>query len=502
MWILLGDFNAVRLPEERKNSQFNHLSALDFNTFIDDVSLQEYYMRGNKFTFLAGKDKDFKLSKIDRVLVCQEFFNRWPLACLRALPGDYFDHCPLLLTVMDSNYGAKPFRWFNSWLEREGCVEVVMKAFDNCTFEGPPDVVINKKLSCIRGVLRSWWEQVLIKEGEILIHLKNDIERIEKVMEERELEEEEIWVWEECKKAMEKLRIAGTQVDWFFKGKLGNGHHLRFWKDRWFGTKALMYRWPNLYARETDKNCKICDRIVMSGSEVSLSGGWNASSSTVEEISELQDVFYMLSLVKYTGNNDSWLWDDEGKAPFSVALVKNLFRKDRDEYRSHKMKWESWVPLKVNILMWRIEMNRIPTRLALHHSHIFLTDITCPLCEVVNESSCHVLADCGFSFGVWSSIWKWCKLDPIYVFDIDDLLHIHKNIKGPKWAKKVIRGIIMTTCWAIWNARNKKVFDEYNPKVAEVVAVVKSMSFLWLKSRSRFISLLWKDWVVFPLYLM
>ncbi|PWA44358.1 RNA-directed DNA polymerase, eukaryota, Reverse transcriptase zinc-binding domain protein [Artemisia annua] len=203
-----------------------------------------------------------------------------------------------------------------------------------------------------------------------------------------------------------------------------------------------------------------------------------------------------------TGNNDSWLWDDEAKAPFSVALVKNLFRKDRYEYRSHKMKWESWVPIKVNILMWRIEMNRIPTRLALHHRHIFLTDLTCPLCEVVDESSCHVLADCGFSFCVWSSIWKWCKLDPIYVFDIDDLLHIHKNVKGPKWAKKVIRGIIMTTCWAIWNACNKKVFDEYNPKVAEVVVVVKSMSFLWHKSRSRFISLLWKDWVVFPLYLM
>ncbi|PWA44356.1 RNA-directed DNA polymerase, eukaryota, Reverse transcriptase zinc-binding domain protein [Artemisia annua] len=176
-------------------------------------SLQEYYMRENKFTFLARKEKNFKLSKIDRVLVCQEFFNRWPLACLRALPRDYSDHCPLLLTVMDSNYGAKPFRWFNSWLEREGCVEVVMKAFDNCTFEGPPDVVINKKLSCIRGVLRSWWEQVLIKEGEILIHLKNDIERIEKVMEERELEEEEILVWEECKKvSYDKSYMAEQRV--------------------------------------------------------------------------------------------------------------------------------------------------------------------------------------------------------------------------------------------------------------------------------------------------
>ncbi|PWA35034.1 RNA-directed DNA polymerase, eukaryota, Reverse transcriptase zinc-binding domain protein [Artemisia annua] len=165
MWILLGDFNAVRLPEERRNSNFNHLSAIDFNNFIDDASLQEYHMNGNKFTFLAGKDKGFKMSKIDRILVCQDFFNR------------------------------------------EGCVETVNKAFESCSFKGPADVVINKKLNFIRGALRDWWKSVLKKEGEDMAILKYDIERLEKLMEDRDLEEEEIWVWEECKKEMDQLHL-------------------------------------------------------------------------------------------------------------------------------------------------------------------------------------------------------------------------------------------------------------------------------------------------------
>ena len=78
MWILIGDFNAVRFQEERRNSEFNHISALDFNSFIDDVSLQEYSMRGNRFTFLAGKGKGVKMSKIDRVLVCRSFLIGGP----------------------------------------------------------------------------------------------------------------------------------------------------------------------------------------------------------------------------------------------------------------------------------------------------------------------------------------------------------------------------------------------------------------------------------------
>lgn len=60
MWILLGDFNNVRWQEERKNSKFKRQSALEFNSFIDDVSLQEYFMRGNKFTFMTGVGQDLK----------------------------------------------------------------------------------------------------------------------------------------------------------------------------------------------------------------------------------------------------------------------------------------------------------------------------------------------------------------------------------------------------------------------------------------------------------
>ncbi|XP_035834307.1 uncharacterized protein LOC110887623 [Helianthus annuus] len=128
-WVLLGDFNAVRFSEERKNSVFNIACARDFNDFIDSSGLVEYSMRGCKFTFLAPNSN--KHSKLDRVLVCKGFFEVWPDACLRALPRLHSDHFPLILVVTRNNFGEKPFRFFNSWLEKEGFDDIVENAVNS-----------------------------------------------------------------------------------------------------------------------------------------------------------------------------------------------------------------------------------------------------------------------------------------------------------------------------------------------------------------------------------
>ncbi|PWA70005.1 RNA-directed DNA polymerase, eukaryota, Reverse transcriptase zinc-binding domain protein [Artemisia annua] len=41
--------------------------------------------------------------------------------------------------------------------------------------------------------------------------MKEEIERIEKLMEERDLEEEEVWVWEECKKGLLQLNLSKSK---------------------------------------------------------------------------------------------------------------------------------------------------------------------------------------------------------------------------------------------------------------------------------------------------
>ncbi|XP_076928605.1 uncharacterized protein LOC143592607 [Bidens hawaiensis] len=158
-----------------------------------------------KYTFLASRGEECKLSRIDRVLVCSNVFNKWPNACVRALHRDLSDHSPLVLSLVDTTYGAKPFLWFDSWLDRAGCEELVTNVMKGCDFLGPPDVALVRKLQELINRLRGWIKKCRIKEDEDLARLKNEKEDYEIVMEDRDLEEEEVWIWSECRKSIEEI---------------------------------------------------------------------------------------------------------------------------------------------------------------------------------------------------------------------------------------------------------------------------------------------------------
>ncbi|XP_022030504.1 uncharacterized protein LOC110931417 [Helianthus annuus] len=196
-WVLLGDFNAVRGPDDRRNTGFNRVCAHDFNEFIDSVDLVEYNMRDRKYTFLASNSN--KLSKIDRVLVCRNFFDVWPDACLRALPRLLSDHCPLLLETVKRNFGPKPFRFFNSWLEKEGFAEMVDNAVASYVKEGAnPDVVLTKKFKHLRNCIKLWRSNLVSKEKKDFERDKEELDKLDQIAENRDLEEEEVWIKEEC----------------------------------------------------------------------------------------------------------------------------------------------------------------------------------------------------------------------------------------------------------------------------------------------------------------
>ncbi|XP_022019896.1 uncharacterized protein LOC110919958 [Helianthus annuus] len=196
--VLIGDFNAVRFPEERLNSMFKPRCAGNFNSFIFNSSLLEYKMQEKQFTRWAANGR--KMSKIDRALVSAEFFSKWPSTCLRALCNLFSDHCPLLLSTKSSNFGPIPFRCFNSWLGRPGYDEVVSGAASGFVGDGPPDVYLSNKLRFIKSRILNWRDELKAKEeGEVAI-AKSDLEGLQRTLEERELEEEEEWAMAEAKK--------------------------------------------------------------------------------------------------------------------------------------------------------------------------------------------------------------------------------------------------------------------------------------------------------------
>ncbi|XP_071739795.1 uncharacterized protein [Rutidosis leptorrhynchoides] len=91
-WILGGDFNEVRDPLERKNCIFKERRASWFNDFINNSRL------------------------LDVPLMESE---RKPL-----------DHCPIILRDKEIDFGPKPIKIFDEWLDEAGAEDVIKKAWN------------------------------------------------------------------------------------------------------------------------------------------------------------------------------------------------------------------------------------------------------------------------------------------------------------------------------------------------------------------------------------
>ncbi|XP_021984853.1 uncharacterized protein LOC110880685 [Helianthus annuus] len=213
LWILGGDFNSVRCIEERRNSRFNAAAANDFIRFISEAGLVEFGLKSGKFTYAVGN----KLSRIDRFFVCEDFVNKWPTTVYKILPRGKSDHNPVLLHTFSSNFGPKPFRFFNSWLDRKDFKLVVLKANGEFSFVGPSDVRLMHKFRCMRQAITTWRNEVNAMEKQEESVLVQEMLSIEKTLEVRDLEEEEVWTWEEGKKRL-------SQLDFFVVKISSNAH--------------------------------------------------------------------------------------------------------------------------------------------------------------------------------------------------------------------------------------------------------------------------------------
>lgn len=114
-WCILGDFNAVRHGDERRGvnvggSTSQILECNFFNGFLRDVELADLNLLGRRYTWYHPNG--IAMSRIDRVLVSEEWTQMWGPSSLWVLPRDVSDHCPLLLKIGGWDWGPRPFFFF------------------------------------------------------------------------------------------------------------------------------------------------------------------------------------------------------------------------------------------------------------------------------------------------------------------------------------------------------------------------------------------------------
>lgn len=149
---ILGDFNVVRSSSEKQDCLFNGNTARDFNSFISTNSLLDIPILNSFFTWIG---LGLKRGQLDRALVSTSWYGdgNW---ILQALDRKLSDHKPLVLKSKNNDWGPRPFKFFNCWLDNQDLAQQLKSAWSQTNSTNP-----QHKFRTLRHVARQWNEKKL-----------------------------------------------------------------------------------------------------------------------------------------------------------------------------------------------------------------------------------------------------------------------------------------------------------------------------------------------------
>ncbi|GKA73672.1 putative RNA-directed DNA polymerase, eukaryota, reverse transcriptase zinc-binding domain protein [Tanacetum coccineum] len=315
-------------------------------------------------------------------------------------------------------------------------------------------------------------------------------------------------IWPDIISVTKSIGHIDADFERSFVRKVNNGSDTLFWKDQWCCNGVrLMEAFPRLFALETHKDCTISDRWGLNNNE----GGWKWAWRFPPRGRANNDLESLISFVGSLNlsveDRDVWKWALDGSGTFKVCTlskrIQNLLLANFSVGNHHL--WNSLIPRKVNICVWRASLNRLPTRANLSSRGVMLESSTCPFCENVIEDLDHSAINCPVVLPIWRKVWCWWNLaSPVAFpsFSISDISTGNIGPDGNAKMGKIIHGVFQISLWAIWKWRNRIVnaSADSSPKIKEedIFPAIQRLSRTWIAARLVSNSANWDVWISRP----
>ncbi|MCH91026.1 endonuclease/exonuclease/phosphatase family protein, partial [Trifolium medium] len=159
LWCVMGDFNSVIDHHERRGLGVNvdggrNSEMAGFDTFLNSLELIDLPLIGRRFTWFHPNG--VSMSRLDRMLISSSWFDVWGAPSVWVLSRDVADHCPFVLRYSSFDWGPKPFRFNNFWLQNRDFKEVVTKAWESQQLEGWIGFRLKERFKGLKVVIKEW----------------------------------------------------------------------------------------------------------------------------------------------------------------------------------------------------------------------------------------------------------------------------------------------------------------------------------------------------------
>ncbi|GJY08162.1 transcription elongation factor TFIIS-like protein [Tanacetum coccineum] len=194
-----------------------------------------------------------------------------------------------------------------------------------------------------------------------------------------------------------------------------------------------------------------------------------------------------IEIVSLSDKRDSWKWSLDGSNGFSVASVRDLVDSHILDVDLVATRWNRSIPIKINVFLCRLKLNRLPSRVNLDRKGIDVGSILCPTCHDDVETVNHIFFNCGMAKDLWALLAKWWELDIPICANISEWYDWLDSLSVSSKVCLFLEGAGGgggTLLWTIWNYRNHLLFSSSPPKKSVLWDSIVSQSFLWISSRN------------------
>ncbi|XP_058099751.1 uncharacterized protein LOC131244111 [Magnolia sinica] len=130
-----------------------------FSDWIQNQELVDLPLFGATYTRTNGR-RDQIQSRLDRLL-STDWLEGFPTSSQLALPRTTSDHCPIMLSTEEDNWGPKPLRFNSAWLQIDGFHQKIVEWWSIFQVDGFAWHRLLCKLRLLKERLKEW------KEGEL-----------------------------------------------------------------------------------------------------------------------------------------------------------------------------------------------------------------------------------------------------------------------------------------------------------------------------------------------
>ncbi|KAL8538926.1 hypothetical protein ACS0TY_000790 [Phlomoides rotata] len=95
-------------------------------------------------------------SKLDRMLVNDEWLNRWPNYSMKNCGRTFSDHCPIFIESSVKEWGPKPFKFINIWISYPNFKAFIKRRWEDHKVLRWAGFQLKEKLKLLKYDLKSW----------------------------------------------------------------------------------------------------------------------------------------------------------------------------------------------------------------------------------------------------------------------------------------------------------------------------------------------------------